>query len=151
MANAKDFPPPQQKPATAIFPLAAGIFFSLFCYAATVVCVARAASRARPLGLSQIPTHRQVWRMYAAYLRLLLIIASAFLLIYGLARIARYFGVPARRAEYWQAGHRGQPVRARAHNPVHPQPPRRCQLAPDGRTILDPPLLLNVDGNSGVK
>jgi hypothetical protein len=63
--------------------LAAGIFLSLFCYAIAVVAITNLAlERIEPGAWFRFRAERQVWRVYAAYMRFLLLISVVFISVY---------------------------------------------------------------------
>ncbi len=63
--------------------LAAGIFLSLFCYATAVVAISNLAlGKADRRAWFHFRVERQVWRVYAAYMRLLLLLSLVFISVY---------------------------------------------------------------------
>jgi hypothetical protein len=75
--------PGPQAASVALGTLAAGIFLSLFCYSVAVSSVIDILSRKPQIGpWALVKTKRQEWRVYAAYLRLLLIISACLLGIF---------------------------------------------------------------------
>ena len=75
--------PGPQVASVALGTLAAGIFLSLFCYSiavSSVMNILLGKPQRNPLAL--VKTQRQDWRVYAAYLRLLLIITASLLAIF---------------------------------------------------------------------
>ena len=63
--------------------LAAGIFLSLFCYAIAVVAITNLAlGKVEPGAWFHFRAERQVWRVYAAYMRFLLLLSLVFISVY---------------------------------------------------------------------
>src|SRR5258706_5841501 len=63
--------------------LAAGIFLSLFCYAIAVVSITNLAlGKAEQRAWFQFRAERQTWRVYAAYMRFLLLLSLVFISVY---------------------------------------------------------------------
>ena len=63
--------------------LTAGIFLSLFCYATAVVAITNLAlGKVEPGSWFHFRVERQVWRVYAAYMRLLLLLSLVFISVY---------------------------------------------------------------------
>jgi len=89
----------------ALGSLAAGIFLSLFCYAIAVGSIGKLALGKEPRGAwLHFRADRQEWRLYAAYLRFLLLISLVVLSAYLLATyLAPLFAVP-RIVAIWTLG-----------------------------------------------
>src|SRR6266567_1727405 len=63
--------------------LAAGIFLSLFCYAIAVVSITNLAlGKAGRRAWFHVRAERQTWRVYAAYMRFLLLLSLVFISVY---------------------------------------------------------------------
>lgn len=70
----------------ALGTLTAGLFLSLFCYAIGVVAISNLALGKPPRGAGlHFKAERQEWRVYAAYLRFLLLLSVVFVSVYLLS------------------------------------------------------------------
>jgi len=65
--------------------LAAGLFLSLFCYTVAVAAVIDLDTQKSPAAGLRFKAERQEWRLYAAYLRFLLVLCAALVGIYFLS------------------------------------------------------------------
>ena len=66
--------------------LAAGIFLSLFCYAIAVTAITNMAlGKIERRPWFHFPAERQVWRVFAAYMRFLLLLSVVFIAVYLLS------------------------------------------------------------------
>ena len=87
--------------SVALGMLAAGLFLSLFCYSVAVSAVMDAVSAKPQRPWALLRTARQDWRVYAAYLRLLLILSVGLLASFAaVLYVAPLFGV-AQNAISW--------------------------------------------------
>ena len=84
----------------ALGTLAAGLFLSLFCYAIAVTAIANLAlGRRRHGSWLRLRAQRQEWRVYAAYLRFLLLLGLVFAAAYLLsAYVTPFLAIPERFA-----------------------------------------------------
>jgi hypothetical protein len=82
--------------------LACGLFVSLFCYAVAVVAITNLALGNSPgAAWVRFRTERRDWRVYAAYLRFLLLLALMFVAVYAVSAAVTLFAATARNWIYW--------------------------------------------------
>lgn len=84
---------PSDRLASLILGVAtAGLLVTLFMYSVAIVTVASLSFDRKYLGWRYFPVSRKVWRVYAAYLRFLLVWATAIVAYAGVFEIAGRFG-----------------------------------------------------------